>query len=162
MSNVLLLFACLLILTGCPLSQNATKTPPPQQSVDQSVSQGDPSMAQETGTTVTTASGLQYIDQKIGTGVSPQKGQKVTVHYTGTLTDGKKFDSSKDRGTPFQFTIGVGQVIKGWDEGVSTMKVGGARKLIIPSNLAYGDQGVPGAIPAKATLNFDVELLDVK
>ena len=111
---------------------------------------------------VTTDSGLKYIDIVEGTGESPQKGQKVTVHYTGTLTDGKKFDSSKDRNQPFTFTIGVGQVIKGWDEGVASMKVGGQRTLIIPPELGYGARGAGGVIPANATLLFDVELLAVK
>jgi peptidylprolyl isomerase len=110
---------------------------------------------------VTTESGLKYVDEKVGTGPSPKKGSKVTVHYTGTLTSGKKFDSSVDRGSPFQFTIGVGQVIKGWDEGVMTMKVGGKRKLMIPANLAYGARGAGGVIPPNADLNFDVELLGV-
>jgi peptidylprolyl isomerase len=113
-------------------------------------------------TAITTATGLQYIDQTVGTGPSPQKGQKVTVHYTGTLENGTKFDSSKDRGTPFTFTIGVGQVIKGWDEGVSTMKVGGVRKLIIPADLGYGSRGAGAVIPANATLHFDVELISVE
>lgn len=94
-----------------------------------------------------------------GTGPSPQQGQTVTVHYTGTLTDGTKFDSSRDRGQPFQFIIGVGQVIKGWDVGVAQMKVGGRAKLTIPGDMAYGAGGVPGLIPANATLVFDVELL---
>jgi peptidylprolyl isomerase len=112
--------------------------------------------------TQTTPSGLQYIDETVGQGKSPTTGKKVTVHYTGTLVDGKKFDSSKDRGQPFQFVIGVGQVIKGWDEGVATMKVGGKRKLIIPAPLGYGARGVPGVIPANAVLHFDVELLGVE
>jgi peptidylprolyl isomerase len=111
---------------------------------------------------ITTASGLKYIDNVVGTGVSPKSGQRVVVHYTGTLADGTKFDSSLDRGQPFEFVIGVGQVIKGWDEGVATMKVGGKRKLMIPYQLGYGERGFPGAIPPKAELNFDVELLDVK
>lgn len=110
---------------------------------------------------ITTDSGLKYIDIKEGPGESPKIGQKVTVHYTGTLENGTKFDSSRDRGTPFDFTIGVGQVIKGWDEGVATMKVGGRRQLIIPPELGYGDRGVGGVIPGNATLIFDVELLDV-
>lgn len=111
---------------------------------------------------VTTPSGLQYIDQVVGEGETPQKGQNVTVHYTGTLENGKKFDSSVDRGTPFSFKIGVGQVIKGWDEGVGTMKVGGRRTLIIPPDLGYGARGAGGVIPPNATLIFDVELLGVK
>jgi peptidylprolyl isomerase len=108
-----------------------------------------------------TPSGLKYVDEVVGTGASPQKGKRVTVHYTGTLTNGQKFDSSLDRGKPFQFTIGVGQVIQGWDEGVMSMKVGGKRKLMIPSKLGYGARGAGGVIPPNADLNFDVELLGV-
>ncbi|MFN9173845.1 MAG: FKBP-type peptidyl-prolyl cis-trans isomerase [Synechocystis sp.] len=111
---------------------------------------------------VTTPSGLQYIDEVVGDGPSPEKGQKVVVHYTGKLTNGTKFDSSLDRNQPFSFKIGVGQVIKGWDEGVATMKVGGKRKLIIPADLAYGSRGAGGVIPPNAVLEFDVELLDIK
>ena len=111
----------------------------------------------------TTPSGLQYIDEKEGTGPSPKKGQRVKVHYTGTLAStGAKFDSSLDRGQPFEFVIGVGQVIAGWDEGVLTMKVGGKRKLMIPSKLGYGVRGAGGVIPANADLHFDVELLGVE
>jgi peptidylprolyl isomerase len=116
----------------------------------------------EADKTVTTASGLQYVDLVVGSGASPKAGQTVTVHYTGTLTNGNKFDSSRDRGQPFQFQIGVGQVIRGWDEGVMTMKVGGRRKLVIPPELGYGDRGAGGVIPPKATLVFDVELLGVQ
>lgn len=111
--------------------------------------------------TVTTPSGLKYIDQVVGKGASPVAGKQVKVHYTGTLENGKKFDSSVDRKEPFAFTIGVGQVIKGWDEGVMGMKVGGKRKLIIPPKLGYGASGAGGVIPPNATLLFDVELLDV-
>ena len=112
--------------------------------------------------TITTPSGLKYVDETVGTGDSPTRGKKVRVHYTGRLTDGKKFDSSVDRGQPFEFVIGVGQVIKGWDEGVASMKVGGKRQLIIPPELGYGARGAPGAIPPNATLIFDVELLQVQ
>ena len=111
--------------------------------------------------TVTTASGLKYVDVKVGNGASPVKGKQVKVHYTGTLENGKKFDSSVDRKEPFTFVIGVGQVIPGWDEGVMSMKVGGKRKLTIPSQLGYGSRGAGGDIPPNATLLFDVELLDV-
>jgi FKBP-type peptidyl-prolyl cis-trans isomerase FkpA len=109
-----------------------------------------------------TASGLQYADLVVGEGSSANPGQKVAVHYTGWLTDGKKFDSSVDRGTPFEFDLGKGNVIKGWDEGVAGMRIGGKRKLIIPPDLGYGARGAGGVIPPNATLVFDVELLDVK
>jgi peptidylprolyl isomerase len=110
---------------------------------------------------VTTASGLKYVDEVVGTGAAPQKGNNVSVHYVGTLTDGKKFESSRDRNQPLGFKIGVGQVIRGWDEGIMSMKVGGKRKLIIPPYLAYGEAGVSGVIPPNATLIFDIELLAV-
>jgi peptidylprolyl isomerase len=109
-----------------------------------------------------TASGLEYDDEVEGAGASPQKGQTAVVHYTGWLTNGTKFDSSRDRGQPFSFKVGQGQVIAGWDEGVATMKVGGRRKLTIPSNLGYGPRGAGGVIPPNATLVFDVELLEVR
>ncbi len=116
-------------------------------------------------TPITTSSGLQYTDTMIGSGAEAAKGQKVTVHYTGWLynndTQGAKFDSSKDRGDPFVFSLGAGMVIKGWDEGVAGMKVGGIRTLIIPAGLGYGARGAGGAIPPNATLKFDVELLGV-
>ncbi|MBW4615476.1 MAG: FKBP-type peptidyl-prolyl cis-trans isomerase [Desmonostoc vinosum HA7617-LM4] len=110
---------------------------------------------------ITTPSGLKYVDLEEGTGATPQSGQTVEVHYTGTLEDGTKFDSSRDRNRPFKFKIGVGQVIKGWDEGLSTMKVGGRRQLIIPSELGYGSRGAGGVIPPDATLLFDVELIGI-
>ncbi len=122
--------------------------------------------AQTTGTPITTPSGLQIIDTKVGTGPSPRTGQICVMHYTGWLYEngkkGKKFDSSVDRGEPFEFPIGTHRVIAGWDEGVATMKVGGKRTLIIPPELGYGARGAGGAIPPNATLMFDVELLGIK
>jgi peptidylprolyl isomerase len=110
----------------------------------------------------TTPSGLRYVDLVAGAGASPQTGDLVTVHYAGTLENGTQFDSSRDRGEPFTFQIGVGDVIAGWDEGVATMKVGGKRKLTIPPDLAYGSRGAGDVIPPNATLIFEVELLEVK
>ncbi len=118
--------------------------------------------AKVTGDGVKNPSGLQYWDIKVGTGAEAKPGSKVTVHYTGWLTSGKKFDSSVDAGKPFDFTIGRGEVIKGWEEGVAGMKVGGKRQLRIPPDLGYGERGYPGVIPANATLIFDVQLLAVK
>jgi FKBP-type peptidyl-prolyl cis-trans isomerase len=115
-----------------------------------------------TGDGTKTADGLQYWDIKVGTGPVAAAGQTVKVHYTGWLTNGKKFDSSVDRGEPFTFNLGGGQVIKGWDEGVAGMKVGGKRQLRIPPQLGYGDRGAGSVIPANATLIFDVELLGVR
>ncbi len=122
--------------------------------------------AQTAGKTMTTASGLQISDSTVGTGAAPKTGQICVMHYTGWLyvngAKGKKFDSSVDRGPPFEFPIGTGRVIKGWDEGVASMKVGGKRTLIIPPALGYGASGAGGVIPPNATLVFDVELLAVK
>ncbi len=109
----------------------------------------------------TTPSGLTYQDVVAGTGAEAKKGDDVSVHYTGRLMDGTKFDSSKDRNQPFDFPLGAGQVIKGWDEGVAGMKVGGTRKLTIPPSLGYGARGAGGVIPPNATLEFDVELLGI-
>src|SRR5664279_4739657 len=125
-----------------------------------------PAAAQAVGKIMTTSSGLQIIDSKTGSGATPKTGQICVMHYTGWLyqngAKGKKFDSSVDRGEPFEFPIGRHQVIAGWDEGVATMKVGGKRTLIIPPELGYGPRGAGGVIPPNATLMFDVELLAVK
>ncbi len=114
-------------------------------------------------TTITTASGLQYIDEKIGDGATPQPGQTVTVNYIGvTKSNGREFENSYKNGAPIDFKLGLGEVIPGWEEGLATMKVGGKRKLIIPSQLAYGRQGRPPSIPPNADLEFQVELMAVK
>jgi FKBP-type peptidyl-prolyl cis-trans isomerase len=115
-----------------------------------------------TGKPITTSSGLQYWDIKKGSGALAQAGKEVTVHYTGWLTDGKEFDSSRDAGEPIKFKLGTGQVIKGWDEGIAGMKVGGKRQLRIPPQLGYGQRGFGSTIPANSTLVFDVELMGVK
>ena len=113
-------------------------------------------------TSIKTASGLVIEDLIVGSGATAAAGQRVSVHYTGWLQDGKKFDSSKDRGQAFMFSLGRGEVIRGWDEGVAGMKIGGRRTLTIPPDYGYGTQGAGGVIPPNATLVFDVELLDVK
>lgn len=122
---------------------------------------GCKSKKEEAGKEVTTPSGLKYVDLMVGTGDEAKSGMTVSVHYTGWLENNTKFDSSRDRGTPFSFTLGAGQVIKGWDEGVVGMKIGGKRKLIIPQELGYGAQGAGGVIPPNATLIFEVELVKV-
>jgi peptidylprolyl isomerase len=111
---------------------------------------------------VTTPSGLKYQDMVVGQGPTPKKGQTCVVHYLGRLTDGQEFDGSRKRGEPFRFPLGEGQVIKGWDEGVATMQVGGVRRLVVPAALGYGEAGSPPRIPANATLVFDVELLGIE
>lgn len=122
---------------------------------------GTPATANATAPAAAPAE-LKVEDTKVGTGTEAVAGKTISVHYTGTLTDGKKFDSSVDRNQPFQFHLGAGEVIKGWDEGFKGMKVGGKRKLIIPPQMAYGERGAGGVIPPNATLVFEVELLDVK
>jgi peptidylprolyl isomerase len=113
------------------------------------------------GTIESTSSGMRYIDEVVGDGPIPTNGQNVAVHYTGWLTNGKKFDSSRDRGEPFRFPLGAGRVIRGWDEGVASMHMGGKRRLILPPELGYGAQGV-GPIPPNSTLIFDVEAIEAK
>lgn len=117
--------------------------------------------ATQSGNVKTLDGGLKIEDVKIGTGPEVKSGDTIKIHYNGTFEDGTKFDSSYDRGQPFETQIGVGRVIEGWDKGVPGMKVGGKRKLIIPGNLGYGPQGMPGAIPPNATLLFDVELVEI-
>jgi FKBP-type peptidyl-prolyl cis-trans isomerase FkpA len=116
----------------------------------------------DTAAMTKTPNGLQYQDVKVGQGAEAKRGSTAVVHYTGWLSDGKKFDSSRDRGTPFDFEVGAGEVIAGWDLGVAGMKVGGQRKLVIPADLGYGAAGAPPVIPPGATLVFDVELLEVR
>jgi FKBP-type peptidyl-prolyl cis-trans isomerase len=150
--------------TTLKVSQKESVVKPNPLSADASVLKQPATTAgnKMTDNTITTPSGLKYIELKEGDGTTPKTGQTVEVHYTGTLENGTKFDSSRDRNTPFKFKLGVGQVIKGWDEGVGTMKVGGNRKLIIPPDLGYGARGAGGVIPPNATLIFDVELLGIQ
>ena len=120
-----------------------------------------PGIPELAGPVVSGSEGLDYIEEEAGDGPGPQTGNTVTVHYTGWLTDGKKFDSSRDRGEPFDFVIGIGQVISGWDIGVASMKVGGKCRLLIPASLGYGSRGAPPVIPPDAALIFDVELIAI-
>ena len=150
-AQVLFLFAVLGVASGCGNNSKSSTSSTPSTSSPMKVN----------GQPTTTASGLQYWDIVVGTGATAAPGNMVKVHYTGFLTTGEKFDSSRDRGEPFSFPLGAGQVIKGWDEGVAGMKVGGQRQLRIPPQLGYGSAGAGGAIPPNATLIFDVELLEV-
>jgi len=146
-------------LAGAQTASSPKKTARAQKAVARPATAGPTKV---TGDGTTTPSGLQYWDIKVGTGAEAHSGQHVKVDYTGWLTNGKKFDSSVGTGRPFEFLIGASQVIKGWDEGVPGMKVGGKRQLRIPGNLAYGKAGYPGLIPPDATLIFDVTLVSVR
>jgi len=140
-----------------PVLSQTVAAQPPETPISQVIAMAEA----ENANVVTTPSGLRYIDEVEGTGAMPDAGQTVFVHYTGTLEDGTKFDSSRDRNQPFSFRLGAGQVIRGWDEGIATMRVGGQRRLIIPPELGYGSRGAGGVIPPNATLVFDVELLRI-
>jgi FKBP-type peptidyl-prolyl cis-trans isomerase FkpA len=153
--------AALIAVLGCQQTDQSTTTTSTTPSETQTGS-GVSTPSAPAGNEVTAASGLKYQDLVVGTGAEVATGDSVSVHYTGWLTDNTKFDSSLDSGRPFWFELGSGNVIKGWDEGVKGMKVGGKRKLTIPPQLAYGERGYPGTIPPNATLVFDVELLEVR
>lgn len=152
----LIIAACLLSFTTAVLAEEAKSATPVAKAAAKAPKKAKTSKA------VTTASGLKYEVLKKGTGAVATAGHTVSVHYTGWLTNGTKFDSSVDRGQPFQFSLGAGQVIKGWDEGVAGMKIGEKRKLTIPSDLGYGARGAGNVIPPNATLIFDVELLGIQ
>ncbi len=175
MKHVLLGLAlvAIVLLAGCKANEksaastgsstSATAAPPAATPAPETaVKPESPANAATDADLTTTPSGLKYKDLVAGDGPVAETGMTATVHYTGWLTDGTKFDSSLDRGQPFSFQLGAGQVIRGWDEGVKGMRVGGKRKLVIPSNLGYGSQGAAGVIPPGATLVFEVQLLGVK
>jgi peptidylprolyl isomerase len=156
----LLIVLLLLVAAAIPAcSQRDNRQPPEQKGVQPTEQKTELGLGEKR---VKTPSGLQYEDLVPGSGASPAAGKQVTVHYTGWLTNGNKFDSSVDRNEPFTFVIGAGQVIPGWDEGVMPMKIGGKRRLLVPAELGYGTAGAGGVIPPNATLVFDVTLLDIR
>ncbi len=168
--RMIIALTCAVLLAGCnetaqqsgSASTTTTQTTPATTPAATTPAAGDAAAQAAGGKVHKLASGLQYEDMVVGSGKMADPGMNVSVHYTGWLTDGTKFDSSVDRGQPFQFQLGAGQVIRGWDEGVKGMRIGGKRKLTIPPDMGYGASGAGGVIPPNATLVFDVELLDVK
>lgn len=163
--KIFIVLVALLIVTVAGITYTVTKEVKSGQEAElnTNITHTEKTMDITTAQTSENKGGLQITDEVVGTGAEAVAGKSVTVHYTGTLLNGKKFDSSKDRGTPFTFDLGAGQVIKGWDQDVAGMKIGGKRKLVIPAELAYGNRDVGnGLIPANSTLVFEVELLDVK
>lgn len=153
---------CSVDANGCETAGELTEADKKQQTEATTAVTTQEGIPQVAGDTVTTPSGLKYIEMTVGTGAAPAVGQTVQAHYTGWLTDGKKFDSSRDRGQTFAFPLGQGRVIRGWDEGIASMKIGGRRLLIIPPDLGYGARGAGGVIPPNATLVFDVELVGIQ
>jgi peptidylprolyl isomerase len=159
MKKAILVFMISIVLVACSSTPKPEESKPPAEPSAAPAAKAPESAPAAQPETITTPSGLQYQDLLVGPGPSPKAGSAVSVHYTGWLTNGTMFDSSVSRNQPFTFRLGRGEVIKGWDEGVSTMHVGGKRKLTIPPGLAYGAKGYPGAIPPNSTLIFEVELL---
>ena len=162
MKSVLRGLAALMLLAAFGCAHNSGSTSSSTSSTNTTAKATTTTTAPAAGNVQVLSGGVRAEDLKVGDGALAETGTNVTVHYTGWLTDGTKFDSSVDRGDPFKFRLGAGQVIRGWDEGVKGMRVGGKRKLTIPPDMGYGAAGAQGVIPPNATLVFDVELLDVK